>query len=92
MLPPAARLIERESAFRQGSCFHDFMDKPCAPGDACAYDALGAIFNAYRNTDPENRHLAAKRAFALCRARYGHAMLGKLIWEQALELLTDADC
>lgn len=91
MLPPAARLIEKASRFQNGSCWHDFSGRPCGPGDADTYDAVGAIFTAYAGTEPENRHLAAKRAFDLCRARYGHARLGHLGWEEAFEILRDAD-
>ena len=91
MLPPAARLIAERSSFKTGSCWHNIMDLPCGPGDACSYDAMGAIFTAYARHDIENRHLAAKRAFALCKARYGHSRLGQLHWEQALEILTDSE-
>ena len=55
------------------------------------YDALGAILVAYEGQPVENRHLAAKRAFDLCRNRYGHTRLGQLHWEQAFELLRDAN-
>jgi hypothetical protein len=67
------------------------MERPCGPKEACLYDCLGAIFAGYRNADPEIRHAAAKRVFSLCDARYHHKRLGSLTWEQALELLKDAE-
>lgn len=92
MLPPAARVIEREGSFAQGTCYRDFMASPCGPHEnPVQFDCLGAVLWAYRATDVENRHLAAKRAFDLCQARYGHRRLGQLHWEQAFELLRDAN-
>ena len=91
MLSPAARLIEHEHSFRQGACYHSFMEKPCGPSEACMYDCLGAIFAGYRKCDPEIRHKAAKRAFDLCDARYHHKRLGRLSWDEAFELLRDAE-
>lgn len=91
MLPPAARLIAKKSCFVQGTCYADFMGTPCGPKSAMQYDCLGAILVAYEGQPVENRHLAAKRAFDLCKARYGHTRLGQLDWEHALELLTDAN-
>lgn len=91
MLPPAARLIAKKSCFVQGTCYADFAGAPCGPRSAVMYDALGAILVAYEGQPVENRHLAAKRAFDLCRNRYGHTRLGQLHWEQAFELLRDAN-
>lgn len=90
MLPPAARVIEKKSCFLQGTCYSDFSGSPCGPQDAVAWDALGALFQAYRGQPVENRHLAAKRAFDLCRNRHGHAMLSKLDHEKAFSLFKDA--
>lgn len=90
-LPPAARLISKKSCFIQGTCYADFVGTPSGPRSAAMYDCLGAILAAYEGHPVENRHLAAKRAFDLCRARHGHSRLGQLDWEQSLELLTDAN-
>lgn len=90
-LPPAASVIAKECDFQQGTCYRDWLGNPCGPGqEPESFDCLGAILWAYRLTEVENRHLAAKRAFDLCEARYGHRRLGKLTWEHSLELLTDA--
>jgi len=91
-LPPAAFLIRRESAFQQGSLARGFDGKPCGTGlnaKPVRFDCLGAILWAYRNMDVNARHELAKRVFHTCEARYGHKMLGKLVWEEALELLKD---
>ncbi len=91
-LPPAANLIRRESAFQQGSLARGFNGDPCGTAlgaKPVRFDCLGAILWAYRALQPEDRHPIAKRVFDTCRARHGHTMLGKLIWEQACSLLKD---
>ena len=90
-LPPAARLIEHESSFMNGSCYRDWLMERCGPGDDPKFfDALGALFWAYRDQPVENRRLASKRVFHLCEARYGHTRIGQLQWEDAFSLLKDA--
>lgn len=91
MLTPAARTIQNPGSFARGTCYRNFLEEPCGPHQSpVAFDCLGALLWAYRATDVENRHIVAKRVFELCQARHGHRMLGKLEWEQAFELLRDA--
>lgn len=90
-LPPAARLIADEANFTSGTCYRDWLGAKCGPRDDPKYfDALGCLWWAYRDQPVENRHLAAKRVFRLCEARFGHKMIGKLEWQHAYELLKDA--
>jgi len=92
MLPPAARVIAYKHAFAPGTCYCDWLNRPCGPqAGPVIFDTLGAIFWAYRSQPVENRHLAAKRVFSICKARYGHARIGQLDWEEACDLLRDAD-
>ncbi len=89
---PAARLIQSENDFRQGSLYSHRDGKPCMIGKGefpQTFDCLGAFLWAYRKMPPDDRHIVAKPLFHTCRAQYGHARLGYLLWEQALGLLED---
>jgi hypothetical protein len=85
-------LLEKgKRGFWPGTAMRTVLGEPCGPhDDPQFFDCLGAIFWAYRNVAPEDRHPAAKRAFGLCRARYDHTRLGKLDYDESLELLQDA--
>jgi hypothetical protein len=90
-LPPAASLIRYESSYQQGTLARTFDGRACGTGpDAkpVVFDCLGALLWAYRHMDAEDRHDVSKRVFDACNARYGHTHLGKLVWEDALDLLT----
>lgn len=94
MLPPACRLIANPMRWTVGTLARDIHDRACGThkdSGAVRFDALGALFWAYKDVDEENRHAAAKRVFLICRARYGHTRLGQLSWDQAVALLKDAE-
>lgn len=87
---PAARLIANEENFQQGTLYRKKDGEDWTPGDddpPVTFDCLGAFLWAYRNVPYFDRHKTARRVFEACRARHGHTRLGKLIWEEAFDLL-----
>lgn len=85
-------LAKGRRTFTQDALARDFMGDSVGPNSpsAVSWDCLGAIFKAYERIDSQERHRIAKQAFDLCRARYGHARLGRLHYDEALSLLKDA--
>lgn len=87
---PAARLISDEKNFLQGSLYRKADYSYWMPGDdnpPVIFDCLGAFLWAYRDVPHYDRHITARRVFEACRARHGHTRLGKLIWDEAFDLL-----
>lgn len=87
---PAARLIQDERDFKQGSLYSKRDGSHCMIGRGDIpemFDCLGAFMWAYRKMEPYDRHLVARIVFDACRARHNHARLGKLVWEEAFDLL-----
>lgn len=92
MIPPAAKLIQNEAWFKQGSLARTIIGRPCGLGPEARpvyFDCLGALIWAYRHVKPEVRHEVAKRVFSACDARFHHKHLGKLVWDDAFQLLKD---
>jgi hypothetical protein len=87
---PAYKLLAAgESRFKRGSAYWDASGRRCGPREAVAWDLLGALWKAYDSIPSTDRRFVSKRVFDLCQSRYGHRMIGKLEYEQALEILKD---
>lgn len=86
----AFEVIADERRFTQGTCCRGLDGTSLSTTTKTRpwqCDALGAILWAYKDYEPEARHRTVKIVFDTCKARYGHKMLSKLIWDQALDLL-----
>lgn len=93
----AYQLISDPKRFRQGSLAYDSKGRSCGTlrdSGAVAFDALGAIFWCYPNGTHNKPDSAGtppcQRARELARAKYD-CPLGRLCWDEALEVLKEAD-
>lgn len=94
----AHELISDPKRFRQGSLAYDAKGHSCGTlrdSGAVAFDALGAIFWCYPNgkhNEPlyKDGPTPCAKARELARAKYD-CPLGRLSWEEALEVLKEAD-
>lgn len=94
----AYELLSDPNNFRQGSLAFDGDGKPCGTlqnSGAVAWDALGAIFWCYpngRHREPLTKDgpTPGKKASEIAKAKF-NCPLGRLDWDQALEVLKEAD-
>lgn len=87
---PAARLIADEKNFQQGSLYRDRNGVSCIKGRGQVpeiFDGLGAFLWAYRKMPVFDRRVIARMLFDACRERHGHTRVGRLVWEEAFDLL-----
>lgn len=94
----AYQLISDPKRFKQGALCHDAKGHSCGSlqdSGAVAFDALGAIFWCY----PNNKHreplykdgpTPGQRATEIARSKFD-CSLGRLSWDEALEVLKEAD-
>lgn len=83
-------LAAHKKRFKPGSAYWDVIGERCGPEDAYFFDLLGCLSISYAHLSGDDRRTVTKRVFDLCRARHGHTHLGKLDYEESLELLRGA--